>query len=201
MPAACEHRAMLRAASLLATAAAASALAAAPASAATSAEIVSALNAQRSANGIPAGIAERADWSESCRQHNEYMRQNGELTHDEDPSAPGYTADGAWAGQNSVLAQGSTWSAGNPFEEAPIHLHQLLAARLSEMGAEEHDGWVCATTWPGMNRPHPAAAEVYTYPGDGRTDVPVARRRTSSPTRRGTSSACPAGRPPARTST
>jgi hypothetical protein len=152
-----------------------------PAGAASSAEIVAALNAQREANGIPAGITERGDWSANCAQHNEYMQQNGSLTHDEDPGAPGYTSGGAWAGQNSVLASGSTWSAGNPFEEAPIHLHQLLAARLSEMGADERYGWVCATTWPGMNRSHTAAGVLYSYPGDGRTEVPAAQTVSESP--------------------
>jgi hypothetical protein len=166
----------------LAVAVLAAAAAVAPAAlGATSTEIVAALNAQRAANGIPAGIAHRADWSQSCYEHNEYQRQNGTLTHYQSPGAPGHTASGAWAGENSVLAQGSSWSNGNPFEHAPIHLHQLLAARLSEMGADEHDGWVCATTWPGMNRPRPAEGAVYSYPGDGRRDVPADETASESP--------------------
>ena len=148
----------------------------------TAGEIVAALNAQRAANGIPAGIVERPDWSQRCVKHNDYEKQNGGvLTHEEDPAKPGYTEDGKWAGQNSVLASGSSWANGNPFEHAPIHLHQLLAARLAEQGADEHDGLVCATTWPGMTRPHPAGGVVYAYPGDGRTGVPPSEIVHESP--------------------
>src|SRR4051794_13155738 len=139
------------------------------------------LNNQRTANGIPAGIVERADWSSACAKHDNYMAQNNELTHTEDSSKPGYTADGAWAGQNSVLAQGSSWADANPFETAPIHLMQLLAPRLSELGQDESQGYVCDTTWPGMNRARPAAPVIYTYPGDGRTDVRASEVAYESP--------------------
>jgi hypothetical protein len=48
---------------------------------------------------------------------------------------------------------------------------QLLAPRLSEMGQDESEGFVCDTTWPGMNRAASPATVIYTYPGDGRTEV------------------------------
>ena len=123
------------------------ALAAAPAAHALSGEqAVAALNAQRAASGIPAAIAHVAQWSGWCAQHNAYMRANGgELTHEETPGAPGYTPEGAQAAASSVLARGS-WNAGNPWETAPIHLHQLLAPRLDAMGVEDAAGYVCATT-------------------------------------------------------
>ena len=47
-----------------------------PAVAATPAEIVAALNEEHSRDGIPAGIVERADWSEACRRHNDCRHQN-----------------------------------------------------------------------------------------------------------------------------
>jgi hypothetical protein len=148
--------------------------------AATAGEAIARLNAQRAENGIPAGIVERPDWSYKCARHNDYQRQNG-LGHDEDPSRPGYSPEGAWAGQNSVLASGANWDGANPFENAPIHLDQLLAPRLAEMGIDDSAGYVCATTWPGMTRPAPAQATVYTYPGNGRTGVPYAQTASESP--------------------
>jgi hypothetical protein len=134
----------------------------------SAAESVAMLNAQRAAHGIPAGIGENPDWSRKCALHNAYQRANGVLEHEEDPRRPGYTEDGNWAGTNSVLSHGG-WSreGGNPFENAPIHLMQLLAPALEEMGV---DGG-CATTWPGYTRRATAPA-LYSYPGDGGKDVP-----------------------------
>ena len=56
--------------------------------------------------------------------------------HDEDPALPGYTPEGDAAGNASVLAARS-WSTGNPFATAPIHLMQLLGPRIREMGADD----------------------------------------------------------------
>src|SRR4051812_20223489 len=88
------------------------------------------LNAQRAANGIPAGIIEKSDWSAACAKHMEYVRVNDQLTHDEEPDRPGYTAEGAWAGGTSVLSSSRAWwPQGNPWENAPVHLMQLLGPR------------------------------------------------------------------------
>src|SRR5262249_55243813 len=103
------------------------------------------------------------------------------LTHYEDPNAPGYTPEGAWAGRNSVLASGASWDGDNPFENAPLHLDQLLGPRLSEMRADDSGGWVCATTWPGMTRSAPPGPVVYTYPGDGASSVPYTQTAHESP--------------------
>lgn len=59
----------------------------------TSAESIAKLNQQRAANGIPAGIVERPDWSDACRKHDGYTKAHG-LTHDEDSSQPDYTPEG-----------------------------------------------------------------------------------------------------------
>src|ERR1700710_1599501 len=103
-------------------------------------DIVAFVNAQRAAQGIPAGIVEDPALSAACAAHNAYGALNGAPTHGEDPSLPGYTAAGDMAGQNSVLyAFAGPWTATrDPFETAPIHLHQLLAPRLDRMGAAEN---------------------------------------------------------------
>jgi hypothetical protein len=169
-------------------------LLAAPATAATGAEIVSYVNAQRAANGIPAGITERPDWSQSCADHNRYMDQNGGVTHDEDPSAPGYSKTGAWAGQNSILTDVGDWTpAENPFETAPIHLAQLLGPDLAEMGAEQFDGYTCATTYPGYSRSAPAAATGYSYPGNGAAGVAASEVAAEAPFTPGELVGLPAG--------
>lgn len=132
-------------------------------------EIVGFLNAQRAANEIPAGIIEDPVLSSGCAKHNAYGAQNDTLEHAEDPSKPGYSAEGEQAAQTSVLyAGGGPWTAANnPFETAPIHLHQLLAPRIDRMGASENGGYGCATTFGSRARPAPASDVTYTYPGDG----------------------------------
>jgi hypothetical protein len=144
-------------------------------------EIVQRLSQQREANGIPGGLVERPDWSADCAKHNYYGAQTGELRHSEDPSSPFYSAEGNWAAENSVLASGSSWSQGNPWEEAPIHLIQLLAPPLSEMGAAENDNHNCATTWPGYKRPEPTSLVAYSYPGNGVSGVVPTERAAESP--------------------
>jgi hypothetical protein len=143
---------------------------AAAARAATGEEAVARLNAQRAAHGIPAGISHNPEWSRWCALHNEYQRLNGgNLTHYEEPGKPGYTPEGAEAGMNSVLSQGDDWNSINPWETAPIHLHQTLAPRLDAMGVDDSGGYVCATTLLSRNRPAPAENAVYVYPGPGTT--------------------------------
>jgi hypothetical protein len=156
-------------------------LAPAGAAAISGPEIVQRLSQQREANGIPGGLVERADWSADCAKHNYYGAQTGELRHSEDPSSPYYSADGNWAAENSVLTSGASWSQGNPWEEAPIHLIQLLAPQLSEMGAAENDNHNCATTWPGYQRPEPTGLTAYSYPGNGVSGVVPTERAFESP--------------------
>jgi hypothetical protein len=153
----------------------AAALLVAPATAsadASPAQAIAALNAQRSANGIPAGIVEDTQRSTDCANHNAYEQQNDGLQHGEDKGKPGYTDGGNEASLNAVLAQGSSWGDGsNPWETAPIHLMQLLSPRLKSSGVADAGGWVCMTTWLGIDDNNgPAANVVYTYPGDGATN-------------------------------
>lgn len=159
------------------------------------AAIVGYLNAQRAAQGVPAGIVHDPSLSAACANHNAYGAINHVLAHSEDPSQPGYTAAGNYAAGNSVLYQGSgPWSAGhNPFETAPIHLHQLLAPRLDRMGASENQGYGCATTLVSLNRPAPAAHVTYTYPGNGAKGWPAAQVAAEGPYTPGQLVGIPAG--------
>jgi hypothetical protein len=153
----------------------ATALAAAPAAAAATAQqTLTELNAQRAANGLPAGITENPTWSTDCQQHDAYMAMNGGvLTHSEMIGSPGYSAGGEYAAQNSVLAKDTSWDTGDPYEYAPLHLDQLLAPRLAVIGSADFDGFTCTTTFPGWTRPAPAALTIYTYPGPGAPIYPV----------------------------
>jgi len=140
----------------------------APARGETAQEAIAGLNAQRAANGIPAGIVEEPEWSRQCELHMNYLKVNRTSGHDEDPSKPGYTAAGALGGSSSVLSSGSGWVNGaNPWENAPIHLAQLLHPALLRTGASSG----CMSTWRGYERPPPPETLVYTYPGPGRTGV------------------------------
>jgi hypothetical protein len=144
-------------------------------------EIVQRLSQQREANGIPGGLVERPDWSAGCAKHNYYGAQTGELRHSEDPSSPFYSAEGNWAAENSVLASGASWSQGNPWEDAPIHLIQMLAPQLSEMGAAENNNYNCATTFAGYQRSEPSGLIAYSYPGNGVSGVVPAEDAAESP--------------------
>jgi hypothetical protein len=141
------------------------------------------LNAQRAAIGLPAGIVEEPTWSQDCALHNTYEMQNGgQLTHQEDSSAPGYTEGGAWAGAHSILSAGSNWTpATNPWEDAPIHLDQLFTPSLAVIGIDDTNDFVCATTWPGMTRPAGSTDTISTYPGDGVQNVPATENASESP--------------------
>ncbi len=146
-------------------------LLAAPAAAARP-PVLEALNAQRAANGLPAGLTENPQWSANCDLHERYMALNSYFGHDEDPAKPGYTAGGAEAGRSSVLTTGGWPSATrDPFEDAPIHLMQLLAPGLSVTGFSQTGG--CVYTWPGYQRAAPAATQYFSYPGPGTSGWPA----------------------------
>jgi hypothetical protein len=159
---------------LIALAAAAALALPASAHVATASQAIAALNAQRTANGIPGGIVENPDWTKGCANHNAYMAANPDQwsvnPHDEDSSKPGYTPEGQFAARNAVLASGDgNFDAAdkNPWESAPIHLMQLLGPALSSTGYADHPG-ACMVTWPGYQRSAPEPV-VYAYPGDGAT--------------------------------
>ncbi len=144
--------------------------AAPPASAAgaTGPQLVAYLNAQRAAHAIPAGITEDPGLSDGCAKHNRYGAANGTLVHREDPASPAYTPEGDAAARTSVMYRGAHWTAqSNPFEHAPIHLHQLLSPYLDRAGADETAGYGCLTTLASVARPAEPVDTLFTYPRDG----------------------------------
>lgn len=155
----------------LAFALAAMLTAAATARAASPARIIALLNAQRTANGIPAGIVENANWSADCEAHDHWEQLNHVFGHSETPGTPGYTAGGLLAAENSVLTEGIYWTHSDPYDTAPFHLFQLLAPRLAVAGAADAYDHDCVTTLLGDTRAAPASSVAYSYPGNGRTGV------------------------------
>jgi hypothetical protein len=144
--------------------------------------ILAALNAERAANGIPAGVQENVAWSANCADHVRYMAATGTLSHAEDPTNSAYSAEGSWAGDNSVLALGATWSDGDPFASAPLHLIQLMSPELRQVGvATDSEGYLCVTTWPGYSSSGWRKPTMYTYPGNGAMHVPFAERPSEYP--------------------
>jgi hypothetical protein len=139
------------------------------AGAASAAKTLAELNAERAANGIPAGVSPMVRWSADCAAHDRYMSIHGALSSTEVVGAAGYSAGGAFAARSSALIRGSNWNRGDPYESAPIHLDQLLAPRLAQLGSADRAGYSCTTTFPGWTRAEPAVATVYTYPGNGGT--------------------------------
>jgi hypothetical protein len=139
------------------------------------AEILTSLNAERAANGIPSDVRENPKWSAECAKHVAYLDATGVLSHTEDPASPAYSAGGSWAGANSVLAMGTGWANGDPFAMAPLHLAQLMSPELHSVGLEvSGNGTVCMTTFPGYVRLGVKKPTVFSVPGDGATGVPYA---------------------------
>jgi hypothetical protein len=145
---------------------------------------VAALNAQRAANGIPAGLVERTDWSKACRAHLRDVERTG---------GPGYTPQGVWAVTNAALARDIWTKKHDPWASMPIQEMALLSPLLSQLGAGSSPNYVCATTRPGYLRPAPARPSLYPYPGDGATDVPYSRFYYGLPLTPGDAVGLPAG--------
>jgi hypothetical protein len=157
----------------------------------TAAGAIASLNAYRAAHGLPASIVEVSAWDAACAAHVNWMQLNHIVSHPETPGTPGYTDLGNWAGTNAVLFSGDptqpnlwlpntdgpwrTVVPGQPLEVSTIHVLQLLAPRLAQMGVAMSGGFICATTWPGMTGPAPAAKIVYSVPSNGESDVPYSQ--------------------------
>jgi hypothetical protein len=122
-------------------------VAAAPASAATRAQIISAINAVRHANGLPL-VREDPALSAGCAAYDNYRRLNGSVQDGftpgpEDPSKPGYTAAGARTSRESLLNAGDrpadSWTAGDVFDDAPGHQFQLMNPDVAVVGVDQLD--------------------------------------------------------------
>jgi hypothetical protein len=140
----------------------------------TGAQEIAFLNAQRAAAGIPP-VTENLDWSAGCKLHMAYLKTNNIFQHDEDQALypTGYTAEGDAAGNSSVLTSGGSsfsTTGANAFEQAPIHLMQMLNPFMVTSGAA--DG--CLATQRDISRTF-AVPTTFSYPSDGSTTVPVSQ--------------------------
>jgi hypothetical protein len=149
--------------------------------AASAARIIALLNAQRAANGIPAGITETSSWSSACAAHDAYEHVNHVFGHDELEGKPDYTSSGDEIAQTSVLAEGIYWNGGDPYDNAPYHLFDLLNPRISTTGASDSNGFGCVEIELGTLRTPPKGIHAYSYPGDHRTDVPASQQAVEQP--------------------
>ena len=138
------------------------------------------LNAERTADGLPAGLTLSRRWSAECAAHDDYERLNGVLAPTENPDSAGASVGGAWAGQDSDLAEGRWTRRADPWEDAPIHLLALLAPSLKVVGIDDA-GYQCATTFPGLVRAPTATDRIFTYPAAGATGVPPSELARESP--------------------
>jgi hypothetical protein len=139
-------------------------------------------NAQRAQWGLPAGVVNVPLWSRACAAHNAYEDLHDKMDHPETPGQAGYSEGGDWAGTHAVIAVSGGWGPEeNPWNDAPIHLNQMMAAELSAVGIDVSHGYSCLTTWPGLRRKLPVG-EVYTYPGNGTTGIPPAEFASELPT-------------------
>jgi Carboxypeptidase regulatory-like domain len=152
------------------------------------------LNAERSADGLPADLTLTPRWSAECAAHDNYERLNDVLTSTENPQSPGASVGGAWAGLNSDLAQGRWIRTANPWENAPIHLLALLAPSLSVVGIDDSDGYQCVTTYPGLVRAPTSTDRISTYPADGAKHVAPSEHARESPFVPGQFVGIPSGR-------
>jgi hypothetical protein len=152
------------------------------------------LNAERAADGLPAGLTLAPRWSVECAAHDDYERDNGVLTSTENPDSLGASVGGAWAGLNSDLAEGRWTPTGNPWENAPIHLLALLAPSLSVVGIDDSGGYQCATTYPGLVRAPTTTDRISTYPAAGAQHVAPSEQARESPFVPGQFVGIPSGR-------
>jgi Carboxypeptidase regulatory-like domain len=139
------------------------------------------LNAERVADGLPAGLTLSRRWSRECAAHDAYEQLNHVLTPSENPDSPGASIGGGWAGHNSDLAEGHWQHGSDPWEDAPIHLLALLAPSLQVVGIDDSGGYQCVTTYPGLVRPATTTDRISTYPAAGARHVPPAERALESP--------------------
>jgi hypothetical protein len=153
--------------------------------------MLDAVNAQRAANGIPI-VAWNTDWAAKCKIHNAFEQANNVFGHAEDPSLPGSSDEGNWAGTHSILAGGGLYTAAprpgewaTPFEWAPIHLIQMLAPAISVMGGAQigANGLSCLTTWPGFTWTTATDTPTfYSYPGNATTGIYGLEQASEAPT-------------------
>ena len=112
----------------------------------------------------------------ACALHERYLSMRGTLAHPEQPGRPGYTAAGAAAGMNSVLAE----PAGLPkatWVDAVYHRMDVLQPRLRVSGFAAADGYTCLRTNGSAVDDSVSARTktltLYPWPANGANDQPL----------------------------
>jgi hypothetical protein len=148
---------------------AALAFAAAPAAATTPDEALAILNQLRTSTGIPAVQGMDADKNTGCAKHNHYMAVNGTLTHTEESGKPGYTPEGAAAGNQSVLAQPQ----GDPtiWLDSVFHRIGMFQPRLYRSGFAASEGYTCMWTIKEVSNTTVPSVKTYPWPPNGATSI------------------------------
>jgi hypothetical protein len=110
------------------------------------------MNNIRTAAGLPAVVEDSASTTGAIH-HSRYVVMNT-LTHTEDPSKPGYTADGAAAGQIGDVGAGGSVPAPQDaiagFMTAGYHWEPILDPGLTSVG---YGTSTCAEAFPGQTNP------------------------------------------------
>jgi hypothetical protein len=166
----------------------------------TPAQAITELNTWRAQLGEQPVTTDVPAWDTGCQHHDNYDDQNGTLTHTEQSGNPGYTADGAEAGEDSVLAEEISITSptaedhllpGPVWDGAVFHRAALLQPRLANIGFDsttvlngsQYDSWMCL--WfqnQPSDPPGPLAMDdsrttpgltLYPSPANGTVDVPT----------------------------
>lgn len=170
----------------------------------SAAEILNYYNAARLVSGV-LPVKHDADLDDGCALHAEYMRRNDDMTHYEDVTAPGYTAVGAAAGEQSVLTyqyNDSMYSAIDLWLEAPYHRFSIMYPELISIGWAVSDAlyyneyynkyFTCLNTIAGTELAQSGYDKNVTYweylnhepipyPGVNQQDVPILFHGNESP--------------------
>ncbi len=161
------------------------------------------VNAYRAAAGLPP-VVEEPSWTRSVAAHANYMVLNRSVTHRQNSSLPGASAEGDLAARNSVL---SFWSDNRDdrtliemWMSAPFHLFPIIEPRLQKVAfASARDvpgssGGSSAALDIGRGRgPRVTVSDAVLFPGPG-SSVPVSTFSLDSPD---PLSACPGWTAPA----
>src|SRR4051794_261332 len=145
------------------------------------------LNAMRAKPGLQPVEAFLPAWNDGCRLHDLYMaREEKDLTHDEKRSSRWWTAAGAWAGEQSVLAWPDLLPS-EAWDDSAYHRSSLMQPRLRFAGFYGGYGYTClnaagdeTTTAVDGSRTTPSLT-LYPWPAANARDVPLTFGGAESP--------------------
>jgi hypothetical protein len=142
----------------------------------TPAQAFADLNAWRTQAGEARVLRFTSAYDTGCALHDNYMNLLGHLIHPETPGRPGYTAAGADAGPNSVLAEPEGLPEAS-WVDSVYHRMGVLQPRLRVSGFSATDGYVCLRVGgPAVDNSLAARTPkltLYPWPPNGSTDQPV----------------------------